>query len=153
MVESKSCNIDCIKSWARAFQFIGAVLLVILALVRFIDGALTDPPTFILTFYYLVFAVLLVVAEFQIKMVMQFFHFLYYSWGKAVLDFFLFTITFDTDIVPLFQIPVAIFFLIASIMFLIIAFACKRNAPADEAKAKQNEQEEKKKADAEANKQ
>ena len=133
MAESKACNIECIKGWARAFQFIGAALLGLLVIIRFISGAFISPPTFILTVYYAIFACLLVIAEFQFKIFMQYFHFLYYSWGKAVLDFFIFTITFDTDINPWFQIPVACFFAVAAAMYLIIAFACKRKPKAAEA--------------------
>ena len=140
MVDSKGCNIPCIKAWARAFQFIGAALLMVLVIIRFITLAFADPPAFILTIYYVAFACLLVVAEFQLRFVMQFFHFLYYSWGKAVMDFFLFTICFDTSNNIFFQVPVAIFFLFASCMYLIIAFACKANPEAEEAK-KQNQEE------------
>mmetsp|Transcript_7135 Transcript_7135/g.8033 ORF Transcript_7135/g.8033 Transcript_7135/m.8033 type:complete len:124 (+) Transcript_7135:19-390(+) len=123
MAENKALNIECIKAWARAFQFIGAILLVCLGILRFVSIALTDPPTFILTLYYFAFAALIVIAEFQIRIVMQFFHFLYYSWGKAVLDFFLFTITFETKDLVVFQLPVSIFFFCTAVMYLIIAFA------------------------------
>ena len=117
-----------------------------LVLVRFVTVALLSPPAFILTVYYGLFAALLVIAEFQLRFVLQFFHFLYYSWGKAVLDFFLFTITFDTSTNPFFQVPVSLFFLAAAIMYLIIAFACKRNPEADEEKKKKEEEAKNKEA-------
>ena len=78
-----------------------------LGVVRFVSIALEDGPTFILTLYYFVFAALLVIAEFQLRFIMQYFHFLYYSWGKSVLDFFLFTITFETKDLVVFQLPVS----------------------------------------------
>mmetsp|Transcript_31406 Transcript_31406/g.35888 ORF Transcript_31406/g.35888 Transcript_31406/m.35888 type:complete len:96 (+) Transcript_31406:89-376(+) len=93
-----------------------------LTILRFVLGGLVDPPEFILTIYYSIFAALLVIAEFQIKFIMKYFHFLYYGWGKALLDFFLFTICFNTSILPFFQIPVACFFALAAGLFLILAF-------------------------------
>ena len=139
-------NLECIKSWARAFQFVGSILLVMLGIIRFITVSLTSPTVFILTIYYFVFAALLVIAEFQIKIVMKYFHFLYYGWGKAVLDIFLFTICFDTSINPFFQIPVAWFFAVAAIMFLIIAFAWK-SKPNNNKEKKEEKKEEAKESD------
>ena len=98
MANCAAVNMEWIKSWARAFQFIGAILLVLLAIMRFVTLSIVNPPAFILTLYYFVFAALLIVAEFQIKFIMKYFHFLYYGWGKSVLDFFLFTIWFDTSV-------------------------------------------------------
>ena len=88
---SKGCNIDCIEQWARALQFVGALLLIVLAITRFFGAALSNPPAFILTLYYPLFSGIILMSEFQWKFVMSQFYFLYYAWGKAVLDFFLFT--------------------------------------------------------------
>ena len=94
-----------------------------------------------------IFAVLLIIAEFQWRPVLQYFHFLYYSWGKAVLDFFLFTMCFDTSRIAVFQVPVAWFFFATGVMYLIIAFACKRNPAAEAEKKKKQEEAKQKKAE------
>ena len=124
--QNKAWNIDWIQQWAKAFQVIGALLLVVLAISRFFGAALASPPAFILTIYYFVFAGILLAAEFQFKLVMDQFYFLYYSWGKAVLDFFLFTMWFDTEVNPFFQIPVAIFFFVLGCMYMIVVCACRK---------------------------
>ena len=139
-------SLNCIQQWARAFQFIGAAILILLGFLRFFQSAvLADPPSFILSFYYFIFAFVLVACEFQWKFVITHFYFMYYSWGKGVIDFFLFTMCFDTEILPLVQIPVSIFFLCASVMYFIIAFACRNYKPEpaekkeEEAKAESNQ--------------
>ena len=47
--------------------------------------------------------------------------FLYYSWGKALLDFFIGSLCFSTEINPFLQIPVGLLFIAASILFAILA--------------------------------
>ena len=119
-----------------------------LGVLRFVSIALDDGPKFVLTIYYFVFAALLVIAEFQLRMIMQYFHFLYYSWGKSVLDFFLFTITFETANLAVFQLPVSIFFFCTGCMYLIIAFACKKNPEAEKAKEEHKKENKEKKKEA-----
>ena len=146
---SKAINLEWLRSWARAFQFVGAILLVLLGVVRFVTLSIANPPVFILSAYYFVFAALLIVAEFQIKIIMKYFHFLYYAWGKAVLDFFLFTICFDTSINPFFQVPVAWFFCVAALMFFVLSFWCrsKPNSESQDKNKKENKKEDAKEAD------
>jgi hypothetical protein len=81
-------------------QIVGAILLVGLGISRFVTGSITHPITFILSIYYFFFAAFMVLAEIQIPFFMKYVYFLYYSWGKAILDFFIGSMCFSIEINP-----------------------------------------------------
>lgn len=76
-------------------QVVGAILLVLLGVSRFMSGLITSPSEFILSIYYFIFGVILVLAELQLPFIMRYITFLYYSWGKALLDFFIGSLCFS----------------------------------------------------------
>ncbi len=115
------CNKRCMKIWAKVLQIVGACLLVVLGITRFFFGGITHPVQFMLSIYYFFFAAILILGEIQLQYFMRYMTFLYYSWGKALLDFFIGSLCFSTEINPFLQIPVGLLFIAASILFTVLA--------------------------------
>jgi len=75
---------------SRIFQFITALVLIILAVIRIIDidGA-KQAITYIMNFYYFFFGVVIFLCEIKIIRFLTWFYFMNFGWGKALLMLFL----------------------------------------------------------------
>jgi hypothetical protein len=122
MVECKiACTQKCWRIATAIMQVIGAVLLVFLGVIRFVWGQnLEFPITWLLSFYYFLFAILLILGELQFRFYMKYMVFLYYSWGKGIVNIMISTYCLQITLVPFFQIPVAVYFFVLGIIYIVL---------------------------------
>lgn len=90
-------------------------------------------------FLLLFFAVLLVLGELQLRFYMKYMIFLYYSWGKAILDFFIGTMCLHISgtNITLTQIPIAVYMFVLAVMFLVSTFFFRKTESENASKARQ----------------
>lgn len=107
---------------AKLLQVISALLLlviVILRLVYFLQlGAF---PNYIMTFYFILFAIYLLLFEIGIMGIRRKFYLMNFFWGKALFDFFLGCMIISAWVIPGIDVPATIFFFATSIVLVTIS--------------------------------
>jgi hypothetical protein len=76
-----------------------------------------------MTFYYLIFAIYLLLFEFGVRAIKAKFYLLNFCWGKGLFDVFLATMIISAYVVPFIDIPCFIILIVASIFLFLIS--CK----------------------------
>ena len=100
MGEKKKINKSCLAYIAQALNFITILGILAVTIVRFTFFAKENPPKdpfyYILTFYLIPFAGLLLIAELRWEVVLKHFEFLSFQWGKGMFMIFVGLLLFDT---------------------------------------------------------
>lgn len=117
-------NYITLTRWARFFQIIASLCLMAIVIVRFVFFVqLGSFPNYVMTFYYLIFSVYLLLFEFGVKTVKSKFYLLNFCWGKGLFNVFLGSMIIAAYVIPFIDIPCCIIlFMSAFILFLI---SCK----------------------------
>ena len=116
---------DCLSRYSKVVHIAGAALLLVLAIGKWASLKFTRME-FVLAFYYVFLAFIIVIAEFPFKCfacILDYFGYMKYNCGKAGNSLFLFGLTVGKAVL---NIAVSIFFGLAAIAFLILGFACRR---------------------------
>jgi len=106
-----------VRKVAIVCHFIGAGLLFLTSILRFVSFNFTSTE-FILSIYYILFGAIIILTELGYQRILEQFYFLNFSFGKAGFSLFIATLLFNLS--NWFQILVSIFFLVAGLGFLII---------------------------------
>ena len=112
-----SVNYDCIRKTGKVFYCLGALLLFLLAVLRFAQLDFTNTQ-FVIYVYYIGFGILIILIEMELGKVLDNFYFMRWAWGKGGFATFIATLCFNLDY--WIQIMVWIFFACASIFFFVI---------------------------------
>jgi hypothetical protein len=116
---------ECLSRYSKVVHIAGAALLLVLSIGKWASLKFTRME-FVLAFYYVFLAFIIVIAEFPFKCfacILDYFGYMKYNFGKAGNSLFLFGLTVGKEVL---NIAVCIFFGLASIAFFILGFACKR---------------------------
>ena len=115
----------CISKYSKVINITGACLLIILAINKWVSLIFTRME-FILCFYYIILAFVIIVAEFPFKCfqcMLQYFGYMTYNFGKAGNSFFIFGLTVG---LPVLNIIVCAFFGLVGIIYLILGCSCRK---------------------------
>ena len=128
---------DTIRKITIVCHCLGALLLFIISVVRFVQFDFTSS-TFVLSIYYILFGLIIVCCEIGFAKVLEQFYFMNYSFGKALFAGFIATLTFTLYWL---QLAVSIFFMVACAGFIILGLFYT-SAETDKAVQKSPAQEE-----------
>eukprot|EP00347_Sterkiella_histriomuscorum_P001851 403370435 len=105
---------------AKFLQVFSALLLLVIVILRFVYFLqLGSLPNYIMTFYFVVFAVYLLLFELGIMSIRRKFYLMNFFWGKAIFDFFLGCMIISAYVVPAIDVPATIFFFATTIVLAI----------------------------------
>jgi hypothetical protein len=111
--------------FSRLFNIIGAASLGVISFFRVLSFGVTDLRGYIMTFYYLIFGLLLLLIECRPDRIMKHFHFLHFSLGRGFFALFIGGLCISTEISPAVHIIVAVFFIMAAVLYFVLACCFK----------------------------
>lgn len=117
------CNIRYSKFMkvTKGIQILAALLLIVLAIVRFTDIAQLETfSLWIITIYFVLFGLVMLIFEFEIKRVKAYFYFMNFCFGKAIFDFFIGCMVLSGEIHSWLEIPIAVVFFAATLALILI---------------------------------
>ena len=118
---------ETVKKVAQIWHGVGAILLFVTSILKIAQFNINQAIDYIMTAYYILFGILIVLIEFGVPKVLQVFYFMNFSFGKALSCAFIATMTFNLH--DTMQLITTIFFFIAALGFLIIGFCfCGKEA-------------------------
>ena len=127
-------NYEKIKKVAKICHLVGAALLLLVGISEFfrVDVFRGD---FFLNIYFILFAGLIVLVEFDFKIAFEYFYFMKFSFGKSLFAGFIALLCFGSSY--WIRILVGVFFCVACIGFLIMGASFGKNEK-DEAESQSN---------------
>ena len=112
-------NYEHVKKVAKICHFVGAGLLVFMAIMEFTKGSF-NVGEFFLNVYYILFGILIALVEIGFERVMKHFYFMKFSFGKAFFAVFIAILCFGSTYWA--RILCGVFFSAACVGFVIIGF-------------------------------
>ncbi len=129
-----------VRMIAKGAHFVGAILLFVTSITKFLMFNFLKTE-FVMTLYYMLFGLIIITVELGIKLVLNQFYFMNFSFGKALFAGFVGSITFTTGY--WLQLLLSAFFFAACLFFIILGCLCRspelsefnQNNPSGAAKA------------------
>ncbi|CDW78474.1 UNKNOWN [Stylonychia lemnae] len=126
----KSCfsfNYENMLKLAKVLQIVSALFLMAIVIVRFVYFVqLGSLPNYIMTFYFPVFAIYLLLFECGWMSIRRKFYLMNFFWGKAIFDFFLGCMIISAYVVPPIDVPATIFFFVTTIVLVTISICFRK---------------------------
>lgn len=127
----------------KVAAFVSGIALVAIALQKFATWSIADPADFFLTCYYVIFGVLVCLAELPFERLLDFFAFLGFFIGRALFLLFLGTLVFTWN--PWYYMIIAIVLWMTSGLYFVLAFTCSEKTKSKEEPKEAKEEPQKKK--------
>jgi len=120
-------NYENMSRLAKLLQVVSALFLLATTIVRFVFFLqLGSLPNYIMTFYFPVFAIYLLLFECGWMSIRRKFYLMNFFWGKAIFDFFLGCMIISAYVVPALDVPATIFFFSTTIVLSIISICFRK---------------------------
>jgi len=112
---------------AKILQIVSALFLLATTIVRFVFFLqLGSLPNYIMTFYFPIFAIYLLLFECGWMGIRRKFYLMNFFWGKAIFDFFLGCMIISAYVVPALDVPATIFFFSTTIVLTVISICFRK---------------------------
>ena len=128
MTESKYCpkfckclTYDIVCRIVRIGQVICAVLITILAILRFVNyKKINSTANVIMTIYFFFFAFIIIMTEFGILLSKKVFYFLNFGWGKCIFYIFIGSMALSGKVDRSFDIPIGVILWVCAFFVLTV---------------------------------